>query len=265
MKVRHLNCGTMHPPKGPVCVCHVLLLETDNGLVLVDSGFGVDDCADPKGRVGPVRFITRPEFQSSEAAINQLERLGFRREDVRHIVLTHLDTDHVGGAADFPQAQLHVTSAEAVAAFTSPTRAEKVRYGRQRWVKDRHVVEHSPDGEAWHGFSAAKELTEIAPGIVLVSLPGHSRGHACVAVDAGHRWILHCGDAFYHYGTLDGTRVPRTLWTMETLVAFDRKKMWDNHDRLSELYRKDDPDLVIAPAHDIELFERAKATAEHSG
>ncbi len=52
---------------------------------------------------------------------------------------------------------------------------------------------------------------------------------------------------------------------METLVAFDRKKMWDNHDRLSELYRKDEPDLIIAPAHDIELFERAKATAEHSG
>jgi glyoxylase-like metal-dependent hydrolase (beta-lactamase superfamily II) len=176
-------------------------------------------------------------------------------------VLTHLDTDHVGGAADFPQAQLHVTSAEAVAAFSSPTRAEKVRYGRQRWVKDRDVVEHSPDGEAWRGFSAAKELSEIAPGIVLVSLPGHSRGHACVAVDAGHRWILHCGDAFYHYGTLDGTRVPRTLWTMETLVAFDRKKMLDNHDRLAELHRKDEPDLIIAPAHDIELFERAKATA----
>ena len=51
----------MHPPLGPVCVCHVLLLETDNGLVLVDAGFGVDDCADPKGRVGPVRFFTRPE------------------------------------------------------------------------------------------------------------------------------------------------------------------------------------------------------------
>ena len=63
MKVHHLNCGTMHPVKGPECVCHVLLLETDNGLVLVDSGFGIDDCADPKGRIGPVRFVTRPVFE----------------------------------------------------------------------------------------------------------------------------------------------------------------------------------------------------------
>jgi glyoxylase-like metal-dependent hydrolase (beta-lactamase superfamily II) len=261
MKVHHLNCGTMNPPRSPACVCHVLLLETDNGLVLVDSGFGTDDCADPRGRVGPVRFITRPVFESGEAALNQLGLLGFRREDVTHIVLTHLDTDHVGGAADFPNARLHVTSAEAVAAFAMPTRAERYRYGRQQWVKDRDVVEHSPDGEAWRGFSAAKELSDIAPGIVLVSLPGHTRGHTCVAVDAGHRWVLHCGDAFYHFGSLDGTRVPRPLWAMETAVAFDRKKMWDNHARLSELYAKAEPDLVIAPAHDLELFERAKATA----
>jgi glyoxylase-like metal-dependent hydrolase (beta-lactamase superfamily II) len=262
MKVHHLNCGTMHPVRGPECVCHVLLLETANGLVLVDAGFGIDDCADPKGRVGPVRFVTRPVFESTEAAAHQLDRLGFRREDVRHIVLTHLDTDHVGGAADFPHARIHVTAAEAVAAFASPTRGEKVRYGRQQWVRERDVVEHSPNGEAWRGFPAAKELDDIAPGIVMVSLPGHTRGHTAVAVDAGHRWVLHCGDAFYHYGSLDGADVPRTLWAMETAVAFDRKKVWDNHARLSELYHKAEPDLCIAPAHDMKLFERAKATAE---
>ena len=46
MKVHHLNCGTMQMPTAPM-VCHVLLVETDNGLVLVDSGFGTHDCDDP--------------------------------------------------------------------------------------------------------------------------------------------------------------------------------------------------------------------------
>ncbi len=263
MKVHHLNCGTMHPPRAPHCVCHVLLVETDNGLVLVDSGFGIDDCADPPGRVGPVRFITRPVFVPTETAAHQLDRLGFRREDVRHIVVTHFDTDHIGGIADFPHAHIHVTAAEAFAAFSSPTRQEKVRYGRQQWASELKIVEHNAGGESWRGFAAAKELDEIAPGIVLISLPGHTRGHACVAVDAGHRWILHCGDAFYHYGSLDGTHVPRSLWAMETAVAFDRKKMRDNHSRLAELYRSaEEDDLFIVSAHDSAMFERAKATAE---
>ena len=83
------------------------------------------------------------------------------------------------------------------------------------------------------GVAAAKELDEISEGIVLVSMPGHTRGHDCVAVDAGHRWVLHCGDAFYHHGTLDGqSQVPSLLTRMETLIEFDRKRVLDNHSRL---------------------------------
>ena len=262
MKVHHLNCGTMHPPRGAPCVCHVLLVETDNGLVLVDSGFGLHDCADPTGRVGP-SASSRGRFVPTETAARQVERLGFRREDVRHIVLTHFDIDHIGGLADFPDAQVHVTSAEVVGAFTHRPARRRTGYRRRMGRTAPPSSSTTPTGESWRGFAAAKELDEIAPGIVLVSLPGHTRGHACIAVDAGHRWVLHCGDAFYHYGSLDGTHVPRTLWTMETAVAFDRKKMRDNHSRLAELYRRAEDDLFIVSAHDSALFERAKATGMH--
>ncbi len=80
MKVHHLNCGTMHPAKGPECVCHVLLLETDNGLVLVDSGFGVDDCADPQGpgRTGPFHHPTRVRVQRSRGQPARPARLPSR-------------------------------------------------------------------------------------------------------------------------------------------------------------------------------------------
>ncbi|MFE2060915.1 hypothetical protein ACFXDH_00685 [Streptomyces sp. NPDC059467] len=137
---------------------------------------------------------------------------------------------------------------------------ERIRYRPAEWAHGPNLVEHTPDGEAWRGFAAARELDTIAPGIVLISLPGHTRGHACVAVDAGTHWILHAGDSFYHHGTLDGhSPVPRALRIMETLVAYDLKKVRDNHARLAELYRRADTDLAIVNAHDPVLYERMRA------
>ena len=63
MRVHHLNCGTLCPHgrrllageggllEPAEVVCHCLLIETDDGLVLLDTGFGVEDTRD-LGRLG---------------------------------------------------------------------------------------------------------------------------------------------------------------------------------------------------------------------
>jgi len=73
--------------------------------------------------------------------------------------------------------------------------------------------------------------------------------------------VLHCGDAFYAQGTLDGrSPVPRPIEIIEPLLAFDRKKVADNHARLTELYQRQEPDLLMVCAHDANLFDHAKET-----
>ncbi|OBS00868.1 hypothetical protein A9W98_22900 [Mycobacterium gordonae] len=258
MKVHHLNCGTMHTP-GARMVCHVLLLETENALVLVDTGFGSQDCRDP-GRVGPFRHVIRPVFEQSETALHQISQLGFRSSDVRHIVLTHFDFDHIGGLADFPDAQVHVTAAEARGAVHAPSLRERLRYRSVQWAHGPKLVEHDTAGEPWRGFSA-KPLDAIGEGVVLVPMPGHTRGHAAVAVQAskhaGEQWVLHCGDAFYHSGTLYRSRVPLMLRAYEEMFAFNRQQLLDNQARLAELYERREPGLTIVCAHDSGLFEQA--------
>jgi glyoxylase-like metal-dependent hydrolase (beta-lactamase superfamily II) len=119
MRIHHLSCGTMCPYGGRLMdgrpgparlVCHCLLIETDrDGLVLVDTGFGMNDVHHPTPRLSAF-FLTsmRIELDESTTARRQVEALGFSASDVTHIVLTHLDFDHAGGIQDFPGAAVHV-------------------------------------------------------------------------------------------------------------------------------------------------------------
>jgi glyoxylase-like metal-dependent hydrolase (beta-lactamase superfamily II) len=134
VRIHHLNCGSIAPPgarlvngtgsllrRGTI-VCHCLLVVTDAGLVLVDTGIGLHDVARPVARLGrPFLWALQPRLEPAETAVRQIAALGYQSTDVRHVVLTHLDVDHAGGLADFPQAQVHVHATELAAALHPTT------------------------------------------------------------------------------------------------------------------------------------------------
>ena len=89
-------------------VCHCLLIEGAEGLILIDTGLGSADVLQPRYRLGAMRLLLGLRLRREETAIEQIRRFGYDTRDVRHIVLTHLDLDHVGGLSDFPDARVHV-------------------------------------------------------------------------------------------------------------------------------------------------------------
>ena len=138
-RIHHLNCGSLCPRGGkmfgagggpfspaPMC-CHCLLIEGEDGLVLVDSGLGVEDVTEPRRLGFMFRAMARPKLEVAETALRQVADLGFRPSDVRHVVPTHLDLDHAGGIGDFPAAAVHVFAAE-LSAASNPSLTERSRY-----------------------------------------------------------------------------------------------------------------------------------------
>lgn len=267
LRIHHLNCGTMAPAGGRVIdgrpgtlrtarlVCHCLLIDTDDGLVLIDSGLGMDDVLEPNRRLGRVfTAAARPQLRAEETAIAQVRALGFRPDDVRHIILTHLDLDHAGGLSDFPNASVHVLAAEHAAAMRPASVNERNRYRAAQWQHAVKWVPHGLEGERWFGFESVEAVGEI----LLVPLTGHTRGHAGVAVPAGDGWIIHCGDAYFFRREVETPpRSTRGLTAFQRMVAVDEQGRSRNQERLRHLRRTQSPAVRLICAHDPVEFDRS--------
>jgi glyoxylase-like metal-dependent hydrolase (beta-lactamase superfamily II) len=280
MPIHHLNCGTDCPLGGALfdgmskgltgrLVCHCLLIETDSGLVLVDTGYGLKDVAHPHRPPQPritrfMRGFLNIKLREEETAIRQIERLGFSPADVRHILLTHLDFDHAGGLEDFPNAVVHVMDAE----FTAATGARRGfvphnRYRPAQFAEVRHWRRYSGQGEPWFGFPAVRGLEGLPPEILMVPLPGHTWGHAGIAIQSERGWLLHAGDAYFYRGEMRGAKRKCTpgLRGYQTMMEVDRVARHSNQERLRALSVERAGEVRILCAHDAVEFERCAAGA----
>ncbi len=277
MRIHHLNCGTDCPLGGALfdgrsrgltgrLVCHCLLIETDaHGLVLVDTGYGLRDVADPHRLPHPritrtMRTILNIKLRAQETAIRQVEALGFAASDVRHIVLTHLDFDHAGGLDDFPQATVHLLDDE----WTAATGARdgfvaRNRYRPAQFDTVRGWRRYGATGEPWFGFDAVRDLAGLPPEILLVPLPGHTWGHAGVAIRRSDDWLLHAGDAYFYRGEMRQAvrRCTPGLAGYQTLMEVSRRQRLANQDRLRTLSLDRAARVRMVCAHDAVEFEHA--------
>ena len=273
MRIHHLNCGTDCPAggrlfdgvsRGPFgkVVCGVQLIEARDGLVLVDTGYGVQDVARPHPRLSRFfRALLNIRFRMEETALHQVKALGFSPSDVRHIVLTHLDFDHAGGIEDFPHARVHVMAREKEAA----ERARRGFVARRRYrpaqfdaVRDWRT--YAAGGDRWFGFEAVRALEGLPPEILLVPLPGHTHGHAGVAIGTGEGWLLNAGDAYFFREEMDLDR-PRCspgFAAYQRLMEVDRAARLANQGRLRDLKREHGGEVRVFCSHDLVELQQGR-------
>lgn len=274
MHIHHLNCISSCPlggklmDAGPETILqrghltnHCLLIESRSDLVLVDTGFGLQDVANPHSRLSEFFLgLVSPDFREELTAIRQIERLGFDPLDVRHIVLTHLDFDHAGGLSDFPHARVHMLQAEHDYAVLQKTWLDRQRYRPQQWTSKQNWQVYNPgEGESWFGFNRVHALDGLSDDIALVPLIGHTFGHAGIAVqDEAGRWLFNTGDAYFFHEEINPNNPHCTpgLQLYQLMMDKDHKTRVWNQDRLRELRRNHAGEVEIFCSHDVVEFER---------
>jgi glyoxylase-like metal-dependent hydrolase (beta-lactamase superfamily II) len=283
MRVHYLRCGTDCPVGGALfdgfskgvlglIPCAAQLIETNDGLVLVDTGYGTEDVQHPHPRLSVAfRAMLNIRFRMEETALSQVKALGYKASDVRHIVLTHLDFDHAGGLEDFPQARVHVMEAEREAAERKRRGfIARRRYRPAQWDDVRDWRTYAGGGDKWFGFDRVRQLDGLPPEILMVPLTGHTWGHAGIAVDTGSGWVLNAGDAHFYRRELDHDRRRCTpgLRLYQRTMDTDAEQRFANQERLRELKRSHGGEVTIFCSHDEKELEalqgRGSAPTERS-
>jgi glyoxylase-like metal-dependent hydrolase (beta-lactamase superfamily II) len=173
----------------PVSIPRVMwLLEGPTTIV-------VDTSVDPQ--LKPYEFFGET-FERSREQIpeNALKAAGVTPKDVEWVVLTHLHWDHCGNCALFPEARVVVQEAELRYAI-APGRSFRVGY-------------LSP-GSGWPhlpsylvpNLTTVRGQHEIAPGVTLLPVPGHTPGSQAVLVRTGSGTYCITGDAMMTYENIE--------------------------------------------------------------
>ena len=197
------------------------VLRCVNEVILVDTGYDDAEAAD---RDRPIRMNPH----------DALAPLGLQATDITTVIVTHLHYDHAGGLHLFPNATLHMQAAEMAFAtgpcmchdaLRMPFTADHVCEAVKRLYAGKLVFH---DGEA-----------EVADGVTVHCIGGHSRGLQCVRVRTSAGWLVLASDAAHFYENFEA-RKPFP-------IVVDLQNMLDGYDTLYRLATS--PDLII-PGHD---------------
>jgi glyoxylase-like metal-dependent hydrolase (beta-lactamase superfamily II) len=235
MTIHLLNCFTCNArfadwKTGTLC----LLVETNQGLTLVDTGLGLADYSDPTWFTKFFRVITEMPFDPNEAAINQVRKLGYKPEDVKHIILTHMHFDHCGGLPDFPNAKIHVHRKE-YEAFKHQSGFLSSAYIQRNIAHDPNFILYDDAGEKWFDFNAIR-LMNFEPEIYFIPMPYHTRGMSGIAIKTESGWHFHCGDAAADFRQ---TNIPE--WSIRLMLGPYMPRL--------RAFREAHPEITVTASH----------------
>ena len=159
----------------------VWLIRNENRAVVIDTGFEHIE-ANKRGRT------------ISALPSERLAQLGIDSKRIEDVIITHLHYDHAGTLKDFPNARFHLQETEMQFA-TGPWMledAERFAYSADHVAELIHclfakrVRFHQQDGE-------------VAPGITVHRMSGHTMGMQSVRVRTRRGWVLLASDASHYY------------------------------------------------------------------
>lgn len=162
-----------------------MLIEDGKQLILIDTGLG--NKQDEK-------FFSYYEPHGDDTLEKSLKKLGFSKQDITDVILTHLHFDHCGGAIErnsngvlqpaFKNAT-YWSHKEHWQWATNPNPREKASFLKENILP----IQESGQLKFTDGSN-----NEVNPNIILKSVSGHTESMFIPHIKAGENTIVYCAD-----------------------------------------------------------------------
>ena len=183
----------------------VWVIRNADRTIVVDTGFDAAEGA-KRGR------------KVDRAPAAALEQIGVAAGSVEQVVVTHLHYDHAGTLGAFPKARFHLQEAE-MAYATGPCMCHN-------FLRYPFTVEHVCDmvRNVYSGRVAFHDGdAEVAPGVTVHKIGGHSRGLQCVRVATATGPVVLASDSSHYYENFEQGKVfPITIDIADVLDGYVR-------------------------------------------
>ncbi|MEO1485899.1 MAG: MBL fold metallo-hydrolase [Bacteroidota bacterium] len=241
--VHHLNCVKIESPFGSA-IGHCLLLKENDKLVLIDAGIGLLESREPEKHLGKELIeVTGFVFDETLTALHQIKALGLNPTNLKHIICSHLDPDHIGGLADFPWATVHVSKEEYDSFISSHE-----RYLPQQLAHQPKLQLYASNDANWFGLPARRLDLDMETELYLIPLFGHTLGHCGVALKVNGKWIFYAGDAYYLRAELQDKNHP--VDQLATIRAVDNTARLKSLETVRQLLEKHGSEIEYFGYHD---------------
>jgi glyoxylase-like metal-dependent hydrolase (beta-lactamase superfamily II) len=229
--IRYAHLGGRHPGENFILAdphefasdldYFVWVLRRSDRTFVIDTGFGKEAAA-------------RRQREWLRCPVESLRLLDVNPDQVSDVIVTHLHYDHAGNLDKFPGARFHLQDRDMAyatgrcmchATLRAPFDLENL-LAMLKHIYSERVLFH--DGDA-----------ELAPGLTLHRVGGHSAGLQIARVWTRRGWIVIASDATHLYANLETRRpFPIVYNVAEMLEGFNL------------LYRLADSAEHIVPGHD---------------
>ncbi|UIN29256.1 N-acyl homoserine lactonase family protein [Microbacterium binotii] len=229
VRAQHFHHWTPRYDEEHATAYYVWVLRSATRTLLVDAG------------ISPARAAAADGIDYVGSPAELMRDLGVAASEVEAVVLTHLHYDHVGTAGDFEAASLHLQRAE-LEYWESDTAR---RNHRESWLSDPEDRVRLRAGASSGRVVLEDGDREIAPGVSVHLVGGHTPGMQVVRVVTPAGVVVIASDASHYYENIEEDR--------PFAILHDVPGMYAAFDRIAELAGEVP---VVLPGHDPAVLTR---------